>query len=117
MVVASGCGDASNTVSVDGQVTYAGSALPGGSVTFFPTSGRPVNAPIASDGNYNIEVAPGDYVVTVTYSEPLPPGYKEGDPIPAPKIELPAEYSTRAKSTLSATVAADQSEPIDFELK
>jgi hypothetical protein len=55
--------------------------------------------------------------VAVNYTEPLPAGYKEGDPIPRPKLVLPPEYSTRARSKLTATVAADQSAPIDFKLE
>src|SRR5688572_2205278 len=104
-VGAAGCGKASDTVSVYGHVTYQRQALPHGAVTFFPASGRPVNAAIESEGQYAAELAPGDYTITVTYTEPLPAGYKEGDPLPRPKITLPPENNTRAQSTLKATVA------------
>ncbi len=117
VVSTSGCGSASDTASVNGNITYQGQPLTSGLVTFFPSSGRPVNAATKPDGHYTAELAPGDYTVTVTYAEPLPAGYKEGDPLPKPKIILPPEYSTRAKSALSASVASDQSEPINFELK
>jgi hypothetical protein len=112
-----GCGTSSDTVSVNGTISYRGEPFPTGSITFFPTAGRPIVASIADDGTYEAEMPPGDYTVAIMLGAQLPPGYKEGDPIPPPKIELPAEYSTRAKSTLTATVVAGQSEPIDFELK
>jgi uncharacterized membrane protein len=111
-----GCGESSSTVTVHGNVTYQGNPL-AGSVTFFPTSGRPVNTALSADGHYEVELEPGDYTVTVNYTEPLPSGFKEGDPMPQPKIVLPPEYSTRARSTLSASVSEGQSEPINFDLK
>jgi hypothetical protein len=111
-----GCGESSSTVAVHGNVTYQANPL-AGSVTFFPTSGRPVNTALAADGTYEVELEPGDYTVTVNYTEPLPPGFKEGDPMPKPKIILPPEYSTRAQSKLSASVAEDQAEPINFDLQ
>lgn len=110
-----GCGGLSDTVTVHGTVKYQGSPVPG-SLTFYPMSGRPVNAAVAADGTYQADLPPGEYTVTVNYTEPLPPGFKEGDPMPRPKIVLPPEFSTRTKSTLSATVAADQSEPVNFDL-
>jgi hypothetical protein len=112
-----GCGDSSNEVSVQGRVTYRGEPLPRGSVTFFPTTGRPVNAPLGDDGTYSTQLPPGEYTVTVSYTEPLPEGFKEGDPTPRPKFLLPPEYTTRARSTLTATVSEDSEEGVNFELK
>jgi hypothetical protein len=117
LLSAAGCGESSTTETVSGTVTYRGAPLPNGSVTFFPTSGRPVNVPRASDGAYTAELEPGEYSVTVSYTEPLPPGFKEGDPVPPPKIVLPAEYTTSARSTLKATVTPDHDQPIDFTLE
>jgi hypothetical protein len=53
----------------------------------------------------------------VNYTEPLPPNFKEGDRVPPPKLIIPDQYSSRAKSTLKATVSPGQSEPINFDLK
>jgi hypothetical protein len=53
----------------------------------------------------------------VTVGAELPPGFKEGDLMPPPKVALPPEYTTLAKSTLQATVTPNQSEPIDFALE
>jgi hypothetical protein len=113
-----GCGDSSKKVPVRGNVTYQGQTLENGSITFFPTAGRPAFAALTAEGDYSIELDPGDYTVTVENSATLPPSFKEGDPPPPPpKIVVPPEYTSRARSTLKATVAADQSEPISFDLK
>jgi hypothetical protein len=117
VLTSGGCRESSNTVSVHGSVTYRGKALTNAALMFFPATGRPTSVVISSDGNYSAELPPGDYVVTVNVGADLPPGYKEGDPLPPPKFILPDEYTSRAKSTLQATVAADQSAPIDFELE
>ncbi len=116
-ICASGCGrTASDTVAVHGHVSYRGEPLANGLVAFFPIHGRPVFAPISESGDYRLDVEPGNYTVTVRISERLPPGFKEGDPLPPPKIVLPPEYTTQAKSKLHAAVSEDQSEPIDFAL-
>jgi hypothetical protein len=112
-----GCRNQSDEVSVEGRVTFRGQPLPNGSVTFYPTVGRPVNAPLGAGGEYSTQLPPGEYAVTVSYTEPLPEGFKEGDPTPRPKFVLPPEYTTRARSKLIATVSEDLDEPINFELK
>jgi hypothetical protein len=114
---ATGCGESSDEVSVQGRVTLRGQPLPNGSVTFYPTTGRPVNAPISGDGAYSAQLLPGEYAVTVSYTEPLPEGFTEGDPTPKPKFVLPPEYTTRARSRLTATVSDDSEAPINFDLK
>ena len=115
MLSVSGCRDTSGGVPVQGQVSYRGEPLPHGAITFFPATGRPATAPISAEGDYAIELPPGEYVVIVNVSADLPPGFKEGDPLPPPKIVLPPQYTTRARSTLTATVTEDQPR-IDFEL-
>lgn len=116
MLVASGCGESSNSVTVNGTVSHKGQPIPKAAVTFFPTVGRPTTAPASEDGAYEAELTPGDYTVTVNVSAELPPGFKEGDPYPKPKIVLPPQFTTQAKSTLTAKVADGQTEPIDFAL-
>jgi hypothetical protein len=115
IVGAIGCSKSDDTVSVSGHVTYRGEDLTNGSITFFPAIGRPVNEPIR-DGKYNAELLPGDYIVTVSYTEPLPAGYKEGDPIPAPKFVLPPEYTARTRSKLSAAITKQSDAQLDFKL-
>jgi len=116
-VAISGCGKPSETQSVHGSVSYKGEPIESGSVTFFPLNGRPIMAALSGEGEYDVELPPGEYVVAISAGGQLPLGFKEGDPPPPPpKVILPPEYSTQAKSTLKATVAPDQSEPIDFKL-
>jgi hypothetical protein len=106
----------SGTESIHGNIRYKGTPLTASSVTFFPASGRPVTAP-APEGEYTAELAPGEYTAAIAVGIEYPKGFKEGDPIPPPKVVLPAEYTSRAKSTLKAVVKAEQTEPIDFDLK
>jgi hypothetical protein len=111
-----GCRESSPGVPVSGRVTYQGEPIASGTVTFFPASGRPLHAILSSDGEYAAQLLPGDYRVVVNVGAQLPEGWKEGDPVPPPTRMLPAEYTTRAASTLTATVGERQSEPIDFIL-
>ena len=111
-----GCGKSSG-VPVRGHVTYRGETIAKGSVTFFPKSGRPVTAVLSPSGEYSVELPPGGFDVVINVGVELPPGWKEGDPVPKQTNELPAKYTVRARSTLTATVAENQSEPIDFALE
>ena len=112
-----GCGGSANAVKVEGHASYRGEAITNGTVTFFPASGRPVVAPLSGEGDYTVELAPGEYVVVIMVGATIPEGYKEGDPLPPPKITLPAEYTVRAKSKLTASVQPGQSDSINFDLK
>jgi hypothetical protein len=111
-----GCQKSNGTVAVRGHVNYKGAPLSSGALTFYPTTGRTTGAAI-SGGNYTSELMPGDYTVTVSVAQELPPGFKETDTPPPIKFVLPETYTNRAKSTLKASVQRAQSEPIDFDLK
>lgn len=117
LVGAPGCGQDGQTVTVQGTVSYRGEPLSNASIMFFPVSGQPVTATISSTGQYTANLSPGDFTVVVNLGAQLPPGYKEGDPIPPPKLVLPPQYSTRAKSTLHATVQTGRNQVIDFSLE
>lgn len=112
-----GCRKSSDQTIVKGRATYRGEPISRGAVTFFPSAGRPVTAPISEQGDYQAELAPGDYVVIVNQGFSPPPGFKEGDPLPPSKFTLPAEYSSRARSQLKAHVESGTSQPLDFFLK
>ncbi len=112
-----GCGSSGGNETVRGNVSFRGQPITNGGLTFFPGKGRPVSAAIQSDGQYSVELPPGDYDVVVSLGFEKPPGWKEGDPLPPQKIVLPVQYTVRAKTTLKATVAPGQAEPINFELK
>jgi hypothetical protein len=115
--VFAGCSGDSTDPLVEGRVSYQDKALESGVLTFYPAQGRPITAVISSGGSYSCRLPPGEYRVAVTLGVSLPPGWKEGDPEPLQAITLPAEYGTRLRTPLTATVTADQSAPIDFELK
>jgi hypothetical protein len=112
-----GCGSPSDTISVNGKVSYRGEPLTNGSVTFFPQSGRPASAPLANEGHYQIELPPGTYQVTITVGLTVPEGWKEGDQVAPAKFILPPQYTTRAKSNLTAEIAEGSSQSVDFALK
>lgn len=112
-----GCGQASSGVPVKGHVSYKGTPIAHGALTFFPEQGRAIATATDAAGDYAVELSPGDYDVIVNVSVKLPSGWKEGDPVPQQEFVLPAEYTTRARSPLKAMVTADQQQPIDFALK
>ena len=114
--LAAGCGGSADGVPVSGTVTYRGQPFSNASITFYPASGRPVSAAI-SDGEYSAVLEPGDYKVTISLGVNLPPGWKEGDPIPPREIVLPQQYSSVLHTQLTATIGEDQSEPVDFKLE
>jgi hypothetical protein len=117
VLTSAGCGESSDKAAVHGNVTYRGEPISNASLMFFPTIGRPTPVVLSSDGSYRTELPPGDYAVTVNVGAEVPPGFKEGDPLPPPKFSLPEEYTLRTRSALQATVAPDQSQPIDFKLE
>ena len=112
-----GCNRSATGVAVNGHAKYLGESVAKGLITFFPSTGRAVSAPLNQDGMYTTSLEPGEYTVIVSQGVEVPAGYKEGDRVPTPKISLPPQYSIRAKSTLKAIVRPDQSESIDFDLK
>ncbi|MAT71629.1 MAG: hypothetical protein CMJ58_19155 [Planctomycetaceae bacterium] len=112
-----GCSETEPGVAVRGAVSVRGEPLPAGSLTFFPSSGPPTVARVSEQGTYEVRLEPGDYRVTVAVKVELPPDYQRDAPLPPPKVSLPQQYSSRANTPLSATVSADQSTPIDFEVQ
>ncbi len=111
-----GCGGDSEGVAIEGRISYQEQAIENGSLTFFPAQGRPITAVLSEGGKYSCRLPAGAYRVAVTVGVSLPPEWKEGDPVPAQSITLPAEYGTRLKTPLTATVSADHAAPIDFAL-
>ena len=116
LAISGGCQQSDGKVSVQGQVSFRGQALKHAALTFYPDIGRPETAAV-EEGQYSTTLAPGNYTAVVLISPTLPPNYKEGDKVPPPEVVLPDAYASRMKSPLKATVATDQSEPINFDLK
>lgn len=111
-----GCGEGSGGSSVQGRVTFQDQPLAGGTLMFYSAEGRPTTVGIAEDGGYECSLPAGEYRVTVAVGVKLPEGWKEGDPYPRPTIVLPPIYASRVKTPLTATVSAEQAEPLDFKL-
>jgi hypothetical protein len=112
-----GCGKGTGETAVSGRATYKGAPISNAALIFFPGVGRSTNVTSDADGNYSTSLTPGEYTVTVMIGVELPPGWKEGQPIPRQKIMLPPQYGKRTQTPLKATVAAGQSDPINFDLK
>ncbi len=118
MLSAHGCRKSSGAVPVQGHITFQGQPLENATLTFFPVSGRPVDAAI-SNGEYATQLVPGDYTSVVSVAVEMEPGYgrMHWNQLPPQKFVLPEEYTTRKKSKLKATVKADHNEAVDFDLK
>ncbi len=116
LALAIGCGRESNVTSLSGRVLHEGQPLSNAALMFYPAQGRPIVAPL-SEGDYSVELPPGEYRVTVTLGAELPPGWKEGDPVPPTNRELPRQYSSRLDTPLTATVSAKgEGQTIDFDV-
>lgn len=111
-----GCGEQSNEVSVAGQFTLQNTPIARGAVTFFPERGRPITTATDEQGQYMADLAPGEYRVTVNIGVQLPPGWKEGDPVPPQKASIPAQFTSRVNTPLKMTVTESGAEPSDFNL-
>jgi hypothetical protein len=112
-----GCGASSESVTtVEGQVSYEDSPIAKGAVIFFPKRGRPTTAATDETGHYATELAPGQYKVTINLGVDLPPGWKEGDPVPPQTLQIPPQYTTRVRTPLLTTVTPSGAEPTNFDL-
>lgn len=119
-----GCGDPLNRQAVSGVVTFQGTPLKTGSVTFVPIdpSLRTTGGSVVTDGKYQIPAAqglsPGKYRVSFSAMdrEAIGPAIP-GDPMPPgqvlPKSLLPAKY--QGESKLEADVTAGDN-VFDFKL-
>lgn len=118
LLAMTGC-SGGDTTTLMGTVVFRGQPLANGSVIFFPEKGQPINAAIDSAGAYSTEIPSGEYRVVI--SGPgvvVPAGWKEGSPDPPPpKLVLPPEYASRAKTKLKVTVTSSGSQTEDFNLK
>lgn len=119
LLLVSGCGSKEGGNQVTGQVTYKGEPVPMGVVNFFPTAGgQPIGASLTSEGKYSLELPAGDYkVVVITSNPPVPPGWKDGDPLPQPPVKVPQRYGLPETSPLSTTIPEGRSFEQDFPLE
>ncbi len=90
------------------MVSISGEAMGKGVVNFFSEGGdRPLGAPVSAEGTYTAVLPPGDYKVVVMTSSSVPDGWKEGDPLPQPKVAVPLKYTQPRSTPLRVTVGAD----------
>lgn len=110
-LMCAGCGPR-NDATVDGAVTYAGNPLTTGAVTFHPTTPGPPLAigELQSDGTFTLRTGetaglqPGEYLVTVVATGPMPEA-TPSDPMPLPKLLVPARYGDVKTSGLKYTIS------------
>ena len=107
-----GCGSSQiKTEPVSGVVSFNGTPLTTGTVTFVPESGTANDAPqslgsIGEDGAYKLGTGiaegapPGSYKVDVTSSVPSDPT----DPYSLPKSVIPAKYASSDTTDLRVEV-------------
>jgi hypothetical protein len=114
---ATGCGGGDDATTVSGTVIVAGQTMGEGALNFFPVGGdRPIGTPVSADGTYSQSLPPGDYSVVVVTSTMPPEGWKEGDPLPPPKVKVPQKYAQPRSTPLKLAVGADDMTH-DFELE
>ena len=122
LLVLPACGGSGvNTVPVTGRVTYRGSPLKCGTITFSPedkTTGRAAWGTIDAEGNYalttiraNDGALPGEYRVAVLS---FIPGTETA--LSRGKPAVPQKYSEHTTSELTATVG-DRATTANFDLQ
>jgi hypothetical protein len=132
----SGCGAPKSglrglTGSVSGKVTYKGTPVPNGVVTFHGDEGQSTQVPLGEDGTYDAPQVPVGQV-SVTIATPPDnsvllkvakqwPGGKRfgvGKPIEPPKnvVSIPTKYSNPAQSGLRFNVSEGR-QTYDIPLK
>jgi hypothetical protein len=121
--LAAGCSKPSGGGSpVDGSVKVNGKPATGAIVTFHPVNAkadatRPTGH-VADDGTFHIAAAePGEYRVTVSWFASVSPrkGALSDESIPV--SQLPPAYTRADATPLIATVTAEQTQPVNFEIK
>jgi hypothetical protein len=108
-----GCGAGDGKVPVSGVVTFDGSSMPDGYITFTPEGGgTPEAAPIAA-GKFELGVKPGPHRVEIEASHFV--GEKNAIMGLQPREQyVPARYNSA--TTLRSEVKADGENAFNFEL-
>jgi hypothetical protein len=116
----SGCTKAPATAS--GKVSLDGQPLSSGSISFIPNAGGAIaQGTIQSNGNYRLQTGtdaglqPGEYLVTVAATKPLPPAAPNA-PEPLPELLTPKKYNAKETTDLKCTVKGGAN-TFDFDLK
>jgi hypothetical protein len=137
LLIAAGCGIGGKpTATVTGQVTYNGTPLSGGAITFHGEGGNVRSGYVDAGGMYTIVGAPvGPVTVTVVAAQPTAPpdaggagskggsktaakhpSGKTGGPIVGSGVTIPPKYQDKSQSGLSYTLTSGK-QTIDIPLK
>ncbi|WP_437206848.1 hypothetical protein [Planctomicrobium sp. SH664] len=113
-----GCGktDVRPEYPVVGEVTFDGSPVSDGRITFRQTTGeeRAFSGRI-EEGKYSLTAEPGPMSVVITAARPSGKFDRSNDvPVPLGEMYIPAKYNS--ETTLTAEVAATDKNVFDFKL-
>ncbi|WP_153558638.1 hypothetical protein [Roseimaritima sediminicola] len=120
LVPAIGCGPSGPvTTPVSGSVSYDGTPLDNGYVTFRDTDSSTPSAAgkIGADGTYTVDVIPGSKTVEITSSRDVPGKFDMSNP--GVKVQLteqfiPEDYNKQTKLTAEV---GDDAMTLDFDLE
>lgn len=115
LVGLSGC-SGGGASSLSGAVTVKGVPVTAGVIGFRKEGAPMAGGPIGADGSYSVTLPPGEYKVRIDAPAPLPPGWKEGQPLPNLPRLVPESYANFDTSGLTATVTGESSQKVDFAL-
>ena len=112
-----GCGGSgAGGTTLKGAVSYKGAPVTSGVINFVKSGDRPLGGGIKPDGTYEFELPPGDYQVLINAPAPLPPDWKEGDPLPRKPPLVPENFSSFGTSGLTVTVGPESPQQHDITL-
>lgn len=113
-----GCSDKSDTITVEGKISFNGTPVTSGVINFQPVNGQPMGGGVNSDGTYSYEVPPGEYKVRIDSPPAVPAEWKEGQPLPKLDARLvPGKYASYTTSGLTANITGEEDpQAIDFIL-
>jgi hypothetical protein len=122
VVAAAGCGDGLRTGDVSGTVTFDGTPVKEGAITFFPRDGAaPTRGGFVRDGKYAVNAVPlGEMKVVingqkVTGTKAVYPGQANSPIKPVTAELLPPKYSNVSTSELRYEVKPGSNEK-NFDL-
>jgi hypothetical protein len=115
-----GCNKSDGRVTVKGNVTFDGTPLDMGAVTFFPKGSGVSSGGSIEKGLYTSDLMPGSYIVQITANRetgkmlPVPPGEP---PIKEYEQYIPAKYNTKSELTIEVDKKSKQEFNFTLELK
>ncbi|WP_153556630.1 hypothetical protein [Roseimaritima sediminicola] len=121
LLLATGCGDTRNELTVSGTVTVNGEPIENGTISFVAADGvAATGGGVIKDGSYTAFVAPGRKKVVVLGNkavgeEPLYQGVPDSPTQTTYQTITPTKYNAAHLTPLTAEISENQ-EGLDFEL-